>query len=57
VLKKWDKLQAYGRTYHEFDKNWDAYKKYKKTIPSFGCILLNKTLDKIVFGKALLTLK
>ena len=34
---------------HQFDKIWRDYKKYVEKIPSYGAIILNQNLDKILF--------
>ena len=35
---------------HKFDELWIKFKKYVEKIPSFGAIILNKQLDKILFN-------
>ena len=35
---------------HKFDDLWSKFKKYVEKIPSFGAIIMNKSLDKILFN-------
>ena len=35
---------------NQFDKLWSQHKSYIEKIPSFGAIIFNKSMDKILFN-------
>ena len=47
IFESWIYLQD---RVHQFDKLWSDYKKYVVKIPSYGAIILNRSLDKILFN-------
>ena len=49
VFKHWPYLSQTGYL-RQFDKLWLDYKKYIAKIPSYGAIILNESMDKILFN-------
>jgi len=49
IFKHWPYLSEWGYL-RQFDKLWPDYKKYIANIPSYGAIILNENMDKILFN-------
>jgi len=49
IFEHWPYLSETGKL-QQFDKLWRGFKEYVEKIPSYGAIILNKNLDKILFN-------